>query len=137
MFRSSRIGRQVIFLQRACAYSRGFFEHTKGFGESPNRKQNRSTQTMSDVFLYTYPSPLEGYEDHKPLPDELNEDGKSYKNEQTGVLSPSYEKFTSGITNGRRGGFDVHIYYHHNSEAQKEYAQALWERIRLEFPELR
>ncbi|OCT54065.1 putative 21.2 kDa protein [Cladophialophora carrionii] len=92
---------------------------------------------MSDPFLYTFPSPLAGYEDHAPVPDELNEDGKSFKNPQTGVLSPSYDKFTSGIMNGRRGGFDIHIYYHHNSEEQKEYAKALWQRIRLEFPELR
>ena len=87
--------------------------------------------------MYTFPSPLEGYEDHAPLCDERNEDGKSFKNSHTGALSPSYEKFTSGISNGRRGGFDVHIYYHHNSEVQTEYAKALWERIRLEFPELR
>lgn len=92
---------------------------------------------MSDPFLYTFPSPLEGYEDYAPLSDELNEDGKSFKNPSTGVLSPSYERFTSGITNDRRGGFDVHVYYHHNSEVQKEFAKALWQRIRLEFPELR
>lgn len=92
---------------------------------------------MSDPFLYDYPSPLEGYENQPPLPDELNEDGKSFKNPQTGVLSPSYEKFTSGVTNGQRGGFDIHIYYHHGSEFQREFARALWERIRREFPELR
>ena len=92
---------------------------------------------MSDPFLYTYPSPLEGYEDHAPLSDELNEDGKSFKNTQTDTLSPAYEKFTSGITNGRRGGFDVHVYYHSSSAVQMEYAKALWKRIRIEFPELR
>ncbi|KIW15472.1 hypothetical protein PV08_05518 [Exophiala spinifera] len=92
---------------------------------------------MSDPFLYDYPSPLEGYENLPPLPDELNEDGKSFKNPQTGVLSPSYEKFTSGVTNGRRGGFDIHIYYHHGSEFERNFARALWERIRREFPELR
>lgn len=93
---------------------------------------------MSDSFLYEYPSPLEGYEGLPPLPDALNEeDGKSFKNSQTGVLSPSYEKFTSGVTNGRRGGFDVHIYYHYGSEFEKGFARALWERIRREFPELR
>jgi hypothetical protein len=42
---------------------------------------------------------------------ELNEDGKSLKNPQQGVLSQSYSEFTDGITNGTRGGFDVHIYY--------------------------
>jgi DOPA 4,5-dioxygenase len=92
---------------------------------------------MSDPFLYKFPSPLEGYENLAPLPDELDEDGKSFKNPQTGALSPSYEKFTSGVTNGRRGGFDIHIYYHYNNEDQGEFARALWERIRREFPELR
>ncbi len=92
---------------------------------------------MSDPFLYTYPSPLEGYENLPPLPDELNEDGKSLKNPETGVLSESYQKFTSGVSNGRRGGFDVHIYYHNNNEQQRVFAKALWERIRREFPELR
>lgn len=27
------------------------------------------------------------------------------------VLSKSYSEFTNGITNGTRGGFDVHVYY--------------------------
>ena len=92
---------------------------------------------MSDPFLYTYPSPLEGYENHAALSDEVDDDGKSLKNNQTGVLSPSYEKFTSGVTNGRRGGFDVHIFHHHSNEEQAKFAKELWERIRLEFPELR
>ena len=38
-------------------------------------------------------------------------DAKSYKNVQHGVRSKSYTEFTSGINNGPRGGFDVHIYY--------------------------
>ncbi|EHY54533.1 hypothetical protein HRR83_004344 [Exophiala dermatitidis] len=93
---------------------------------------------MSDPFLYSYPSPLEGYENLPPLPNELNDDGKSFKNpDNGGVLSKSYQRFTSGITNGRRAGFDVHIYYHTNSAEQTQYAKALWERIRREFPELR
>jgi hypothetical protein len=92
---------------------------------------------MSDPFLYTFPSPLEGYANQEPLSDELNEDGKSFKNPQTGKLSSSYEQFGSGITNGQRGGFDVHIYYSHNSDEQTKFAKELWERIRREFPELR
>lgn len=52
----------------------------------------------------TYPSPLAGYENAEPLPDEKNEDGKSYKNPQTGVLSPAYDKFVEPLDNGRRGG---------------------------------
>jgi DOPA 4,5-dioxygenase len=55
----------------------------------------------------TYPSPLAGYEDAPPLPDEKNEDGKSYKNPQTGVLSPAYERFPEPLDNGRRGGLYV------------------------------
>ena len=42
---------------------------------------------------------------------EVNADGKSLKNPQHDVLSKSYSEFTNGITNGTRGGFDVHIYY--------------------------
>lgn len=55
----------------------------------------------------TYPSPLTGYENAEPLPDEKDEDGKSYKNQQTGVLSPAYERFVEPLDNGRRGGLYV------------------------------
>ncbi|KAI1118346.1 DOPA-like domain-containing protein [Nemania sp. NC0429] len=84
----------------------------------------------------TYTSPLAGYEDAPPLPTERAEDGKSYLNLKNDELSPAYEKFTDPIDNGRRGGFDVHIYYYNNAQ-HTEYAKALWERIRREFPELR
>lgn len=92
---------------------------------------------MSDTFLYTYESPLKGYEGLEPLGEELGEDGKSFKNPKAGVLSNSYERFDSGITNDRRGGFDVHIYHHGNNAEQAKYAKELRERIRREFPELR
>lgn len=52
----------------------------------------------------TYPSPLAGYEGAEPLSDDRNEDGKSYKNVQTGVLSEAYHKFTEPLDNGIRGG---------------------------------
>jgi hypothetical protein len=52
---------------------------------------------------HTYPSPLAGYEDAPPLPNEISEDGKSYVNPQTGVLSTSYERFADPLDNGRRG----------------------------------
>src|SRR5689334_2520299 len=47
------------------------------FGSLFNRRSSdpRYRLAMSDTFLYTYPSPLEGYENLPPLPDELNEDG--------------------------------------------------------------
>ncbi|KEF58151.1 DOPA 4,5-dioxygenase [Exophiala aquamarina CBS 119918] len=92
---------------------------------------------MSDAFLYIYDSPLKGYENAQPLGEELSEDGKSLKNPETGVLSEAYEKFTGGVTNGARGGFDVHIYHHGNNAEQAKYARELRERIRREFPELR
>ncbi|KAI0434249.1 DOPA-like domain-containing protein [Xylaria sp. FL1042] len=85
----------------------------------------------------TYPWPLAGYEDAPPLPDERAEDGKSYMNPENDKLSTAYEKFTEPLDTGRRGGFDVHIYYYQNNKQQMEYARALWERIRREFPELR
>ncbi|GES65328.1 DOPA-like-domain-containing protein [Aspergillus terreus] len=92
---------------------------------------------MTDQFAFTYPSPLEGYENLEPLPDERNDDGKSYKNLQHGVLSKAYEEFPDPLTKGRRGGFDIHIYHFQTNPDQAAYAKALWERIRREFPELR
>lgn len=68
---------------------------------------------------------------------EISEDGKSYKNPPATKLSESYERFTDGLSNDRRGGFDVHIYYFQQSESQTQFAKELWERIRREFPELR
>ncbi|KAK4232541.1 DOPA-like domain-containing protein [Podospora fimiseda] len=86
---------------------------------------------------FNYPSPLSGYENAPPLPETRNDDGKSFVNPQTGILSPSYEKFPPPLDNGRRGGFDVHIYYFQSNPEQTKYAQELWQRIRHEFPELR
>jgi len=62
---------------------------------------------MADPSLYTYPSPLQGYENTPPLPDEKAEDGKSFKNPQTAVLSKSYERFTEPLDTGIRGGLSV------------------------------
>ncbi|KAK7993760.1 hypothetical protein PG989_007141 [Apiospora arundinis] len=85
----------------------------------------------------TYPSPLTGYADAAPLPNERDEDGKSYKNPPREGRSEAYDRFVEPLDNGRRGGFDVHIYYYQNNKDQTEYAHQLWERIRREFPELR
>lgn len=61
---------------------------------------------MADPSLYTYPSPLAPYEGQtlEPLPDEKNEDGKSYKNLQSQKLSTTYEKFPVELDQGVRGG---------------------------------
>ena len=59
---------------------------------------------MADPSAYTYPSPLAGYENAAPLSDEKAEDGKSYLNPQTGVLSKSYQEFTDPLDKGIRGG---------------------------------
>jgi hypothetical protein len=64
---------------------------------------------MADPSAYTYSSPLEGYEDAPSLSNDLNEDGKSYKNPQPSHLSKAYDQFTAGVTNGVRGGFDASI----------------------------
>ncbi|KAK7995126.1 DOPA-like domain-containing protein [Apiospora arundinis] len=85
----------------------------------------------------TYPSPLTGYANAAPLPNERDEDGKSYKNPPREGRSEAYDRFVEPLDNGRRGGFDVHIYYYQNNKDQTEYAHQLWERIRREFPELR
>ncbi|RJE19876.1 Dopa 4,5-dioxygenase family [Aspergillus sclerotialis] len=96
---------------------------------------------MTDQFAYAYPSPLEGYRDLEPLPDERNPDGKSYKNPQHGILSKAYDEFPDPLSKDRRGGFDVHVYYfqedQQNNPDQATFARELWERIRREFPELR
>ncbi|KAL1901911.1 hypothetical protein Sste5346_001616 [Sporothrix stenoceras] len=86
--------------------------------------------------LSSYPSPLTGYEGKAPLGDEKNEDGKSLKNEPA-ALSGAYDAFVDPLDRGRRGGFDVHIYYFQANPEQMDYARALHERIRREFPELR
>ncbi|ROW08256.1 hypothetical protein VMCG_03283 [Cytospora schulzeri] len=89
---------------------------------------------MSDPSAFSYPSPLEGYENEAPLPEDISEDGKSLKNPQSGVLSKAYETFVDPLDKGSRGAFDIHIYY---MQSQKEYAKQLYDRIRREFPELR
>lgn len=42
---------------------------------------------------------------------ERNDDGKSLKNPQHGVLSKAYEEFPDPLAKDRRGGFDIHIYH--------------------------
>ncbi|KXT18789.1 hypothetical protein AC579_8256 [Pseudocercospora musae] len=90
-----------------------------------------------DPTLYEYPSPLEGWENHEPLTNERNEDGKSLKTPSPTTQSPAYSQFTSPITNDIRGGFDVHIYFLQSNPLEVNFAKALHSRIRLEFPELR
>ncbi|KAL4873615.1 hypothetical protein BDV12DRAFT_182383 [Aspergillus spectabilis] len=92
---------------------------------------------MTDPFAYTYPSPLLGYENQEQLSEERNDDGKSLKNPQHGVLSKAYEVFPDPLSKGRQGGFDIHVYHFQNNPDQVSFARALWERIRREFPELR
>ncbi|KAK3045764.1 hypothetical protein LTS18_013594, partial [Coniosporium uncinatum] len=92
---------------------------------------------MADPFDYKYESPLSGFENLPPLSDERNPDGKSFKNPPPTKRSAAYESFTSPITNGERGGFDVHIYFLQSDPEQVKFAKELWERVRREFPELR
>ncbi|XP_014555831.1 hypothetical protein COCVIDRAFT_16619 [Bipolaris victoriae FI3] len=92
---------------------------------------------MADPSLYKYESPLKGYENCEPLPNEKAEDGKSYVNPPAEKASDAYNSFVAPITNGIRGGFDVHIYYLQSDEEETKFANELWERIRREFPELR
>jgi hypothetical protein len=39
-------------------------------------------------------------------------DGKAIANPQTGVKSEAYDRFVAPLTNGIRGGFDVHVYWY-------------------------
>ncbi|KAF8582779.1 hypothetical protein K439DRAFT_1350499 [Ramaria rubella] len=78
---------------------------------------------------------LQGYENAPSLPTAVNSDGKSFVN-LPGPKSACYDKFPTPIKSSNNG-FDFHIYYQQNNEKQVEYARALHERIRREFPELR
>ncbi|KAF9466072.1 DOPA-like domain-containing protein [Collybia nuda] len=80
-------------------------------------------------------SPLEGYENTKPLPNTVNPDGKSLFN-PPGDKSTAYEEFPPPI-NPSNNGFDFHVYYMPTIEAELSFARELHERIRREFPELR
>ena len=42
---------------------------------------------------------------------EKSSDGKSFVNPPTNVFSKAYESFVQPISNGERGGFDIHIYF--------------------------
>jgi hypothetical protein len=92
---------------------------------------------MADPSLYTYPSPLQGYESLEPLPSDTAADGKSFVNPPAAAKSEAYHAFTGPITNGTRGGFDIHVYFLQTDADEVKYATELWERIRREFPELR
>ncbi|KAK5137159.1 hypothetical protein LTR08_000664 [Meristemomyces frigidus] len=95
---------------------------------------------MADPSLYTYSSPLKGYEGLDPLPTEKETEGpnaKAYINPPSNTLSKAYDEFASPITNGTRGGFDLHIYYLQTNAEETKFATELHERIRREFPELR
>ncbi|KAF2230529.1 hypothetical protein EV356DRAFT_473437 [Viridothelium virens] len=92
---------------------------------------------MTDPSLYTFPSPLEGFENLPSLPEERAADGKSFVNPPSDKKSLAYTQFVSPIGNDNRGGFDIHIYFLQVDAAQVTFANELWERIRREFPELR
>ncbi|KAI0078674.1 hypothetical protein K474DRAFT_1593595 [Panus rudis PR-1116 ss-1] len=83
----------------------------------------------------SYKSPLEGYENAEPLPNEFNADGKSLYN-PPGPKSAAYDVFPEPIDSSNNG-FDFHIYYMQSVPSQAEYARQLHERVRREFPELR
>ena len=63
---------------------------------------------------------------------ELAADGKSFVNPPADKKSPAYTQFTSPITSGSRGGFDIHIYYLQTDASQTTFAKELWARIRRE-----
>jgi hypothetical protein len=53
-------------------------------------------------------------------------------NPEKGKKSVAYTSFISPITNDRRGGFDVHVYFFQENAEQLKFAKELWERIRRE-----
>jgi len=62
---------------------------------------------------------------------EKGEDGKSFVNPPA-KKSSAYTSFVHPITNGRRGGFDIHIYFLQTDMEEAKFAYELWERIRRE-----
>ncbi|KAH6915998.1 DOPA-like domain-containing protein [Coprinopsis sp. MPI-PUGE-AT-0042] len=93
---------------------------------------------MSANATWKHKSPLEGYESAPPLPTTLNADGKSLDNGtlDNQKLSDSYERFPDPIDSSNNG-FDFHVYYNVEDEAETKYARELHERVRREWPELR
>lgn len=59
---------------------------------------------MADPSLYTFPSPLKGWKNLPPLPEETTADGKSLVNPPAEKLSGSYERFIDPLDQGKRGG---------------------------------
>lgn len=86
---------------------------------------------MEDGLGYKYPSPLTGYEDAPPLPEERHPD-KTYVNPARAAPSRAYDEFVDPLDKSPRGGFDVHVYYNAGNPEQAKYARELWERIRRE-----
>lgn len=62
---------------------------------------------------------------------------KAHVNPPPKTKSTAYTSFSDPISNGTRGGFDIHIYYQHTNPSEMDFATKLHERIRREFPELR
>jgi hypothetical protein len=58
---------------------------------------------MGDASVFKYPSPLTGYEDASPLPNEMAEDGKSYVNPPAAKKSEAYDKFIDPFDQTSRG----------------------------------
>ena len=63
---------------------------------------------------------------------EVSSDGKSLINTASETRSRAYGEFIEPITNGDRGGFDIHIYFMQSDESETKYAKELHERIRRE-----
>ena len=63
---------------------------------------------------------------------ERTEDGKSYVNPPVEKKRIAYTRFVSPIHNGRRAGFDVHVYFLQTDPEETLFANELWERIRRE-----
>jgi DOPA 4,5-dioxygenase len=62
---------------------------------------------MGDASVFKYPSPLTGYEDAPPLPNEMAEDGKSYVNPPSAKRSEAYDKFIDPLDQTQRGALCV------------------------------
>ncbi|KAA8907224.1 DOPA 4,5-dioxygenase [Sphaerosporella brunnea] len=91
-----------------------------------------------DPAQYTYASPLAGWENHEPLPEQVARGKSSLVARSNGHgESSAYTAFPAPITNGTRGGFDIHVYHNAANAKQAQFARELHDRIRLEFPELR
>lgn len=96
---------------------------------------------MDDRFVTT-PAPRDHpllivYQGQPPLQEERGENRKDVLNPPAKAQSSWYQEFRAPFRPLPTNGYDIHVYYQPGSANQRDWASALREVIRREFPELR